>query len=119
MSCLLLCARAVDLLKSVGFEKALVSMKSEAVYLRYPGRHGLLRVATHKYSGRIGTDSAVACLTFRGPPKDRDSMRCGGQTFDTMVWTAVGQYMLRSALPQVSEYKGKKGTWENKLDVAS
>lgn len=110
-----LCARAAAALKSAGFERAAVSMKSEAVYFRLPGRHGLLRVSTHKSKkSPIGLGNVVARLTFRGNAFDAHSILvCSDEKIDTMIWIAVGQYIMNSASEQPSAYQGKRGTWEN------
>ncbi len=110
-----LCNRASDLLKSIGFERAYVSMKSEAVYFQYPGRHGFLRVSMHRHHrGMIGQDNVVATLTFRGNAHDAAStLRCSPDKIETMIHIAIGQYMVRSTEPKPSRYRGKRGTWED------
>ena len=102
--CLLLAARAGELLKAAGFTVATVSMQSEAVYYRLEGRHGLLRVATHAWGGASGLEHVCATLTFKGGKRDRGTMVCCDQRFDLMVWMAVGQYILRSAAPRETRY---------------
>jgi hypothetical protein len=104
--CLELCAEAGERLKSMGFEVACCSMKSEAVYYRFPGRFGVLRVGMHKYKGgRAGMDEVVATITFRGGKQDRTRLICSEQRFQEMIWTVVGQYMDRSA-------KARPTRWE-------
>ena len=109
-----LCARAHEALKAAGFERVAVSMKSEAVYFRLPGRHGLLRVATHKTKqGSIGLDAIVATLTFRGNRFNApEEMTCSEEGLETMLMIAVGRYIMNSAEPIRSRYQGKRGTWE-------
>lgn len=104
------CAYAIDLLKRIGFEKAYVSMKSEAVYFKFPGRHGVLRVATHPTKrGAIGLDNIVAKLTFRGNSyDDPEMMRCSDEKVDSMIWLAIGQYMVNSAVERPRQYTGPK-----------
>jgi len=114
VSVLELCNRAAEALKAVGFERVQVSMKSEATYYRLPGRHGLLRIATHKSKRTpIGMDYVAATLTFNGGKRDRDTMIMKDSRFEGMLWVAVGQYILRSGAPHESRYTGKRGTWES------
>ena len=113
--CLELCARAIERLKESGFERACVSAKSEAVYLYIPGRHGMLRIATHRNGSKemIGLPKIVAWLTFRGGRGHRDVLLMTDDRFDGMLVQAIGKYWLRSAEPHEARYKGKRGTWEN------
>lgn len=111
----LLCERAIQTLKAVGFERAAVSGKSEAVYMRFPGRPALLRVSTHpsKHSP-IGMDYVAARLTFKGRSWDGHSvLRCSEGKIDMMIYLAIGQYFVKALTPKPSLYKGKRGTWEH------
>lgn len=112
-----LCDHAFLRLKEAGFERVAVSMKSATVYFSYPGRHGNLRVSTHSTRhSPIGQRNVVAKLTFRGNSFDQpDTMRCSWEKIETMIAIAIGQYMLHSAEPLASNYKGKRGTWEHAL----
>lgn len=106
------CAYANDLLKRIGFERAYVSMKSEATYFKWPGRHGVLRVATHpSKKGAIGLDNVVAKLTFRGNGFDApETLRCSDGKIDSMIWIAVGQYMVNSTKERPKRYTGPRPT---------
>jgi hypothetical protein len=110
----MLCAQAGERLKAAGFEVVTVSMKTEAVYFRLPGRHGVLRVSAHQAKkGFIGLDYIAARLTFHGNRFDgHTTLHCSPEKIDTMIALAIGQYVLRSATPQPSRYQGKRGTWE-------
>lgn len=106
-----LCDEAIARLRSIGFERAHVSMKSEATYWRLPGRHGLLRVATHPSKRPpIGMDAVHACVTFRGPRRGRDVLVCSQNQIEQMLTWAIGQYVMRSFAPMPSRYEGPK--WE-------
>lgn len=112
--------RAAKELKAAGFYHAQTSMKSEAAYYRLPGRHGLLRIACHKSKREpIGMNYVAATITFCGGKRDRAHLHCDDMRFNNMIWTAVGQYMMRSAQPPVSRYQGKRGTWECEGAVTS
>lgn len=105
-----LCAKATEKLKAVGFEPVAVSMKSEAVYLRLPGRHGLLRVSAHR-SARTpwGLGKVVAKLTFHGNRFDGAAVLCcSPEKIDTMIWIAVGQYIMGSSEPHAPLYHGMR-----------
>lgn len=113
-----LCAATGERLKAAGFEVASVSMRSEAVYYRLPGREGLLRVATH--SSRhppIGLGDVLASITFRGREvvEGRFVLRGTPEGIENTIYRAVGQYMMRSASPRPKRnpYLGKRGTWES------
>jgi hypothetical protein len=102
-----LCAEAGALLRSIGFELVQTSMKSEATYWRFPSRHGVLRVGAHAYKGgTIGLSIVVATITFRGGRRARHMLTCSPKQIETMLWLAIGQYMVRSATPQPSNYDG-------------
>jgi len=104
--CLHLAARAAERLKAAGFVLVCASMKSEAVYYRLEGRHGVLRIATHASRREpIGMEHVCATLTFKGGKRDRGTLVCNDSRFDTMVWMAVGQYIMRSAAPHETRYK--------------
>lgn len=112
-----LCTLAGERLKKMGFSVANVSMRSEAVYYRFPGRAGLLRVSAHRVHmghGTIGHSNTIAQITFAVGRKayrrgERHFIRTAG-AIDHMIWLAVGQYFERE--PKPSRYLGKRGTWE-------
>lgn len=107
----MLAVKASDALKAVGFFHACTSMKSEATYYRLEGRHGLLRIATHQSKREpIGMEHVCATITFSGGKRDRGTLVCDEMRFNNMIWTAVGQYIMRSANPHETRYQGKRGT---------
>lgn len=63
IDCLEVHNAALAWLKSLGFIVRSVSMTSEACYLAFPGRRGLLRVASHK--GGPPLDSHGEPVVFR------------------------------------------------------
>lgn len=68
--------RMAAILKSVGFVLKYVSMKSEACYYAWPGRHEVVRIATHRFGknhGRvrdINGQVVVAKITLCGTHPD-------------------------------------------------
>lgn len=95
-----LCRRAGDMLKRAGFVHFQTSMKTEAVYYRWPDRHHLIRVAAHGGRAPRGSmrDNVVAKVTFRGthcaPP---GMMNISDEKVRVMVAHAIGVYFLKSA----------------------
>lgn len=112
--CLDLCTWAIERLKASGFELRTVSGRSEATYFGIAGRHGLLRVATHRNGeSPIGLGPVIAWLTFRGGRDHRDVLLMTKDRFEAMLEIAIGRYWLRSSEPIESRYRGKRGTWEH------
>ena len=108
------CDEACEMLKAAGFELREQSRITEARYLGFPGRPHLLRVATHKQKHPpIGLSTVAAKITFAtGGVIDHPNMvKLNQEKLEGIVATAIGYYMLKSSVPHVSEYKGKKGTW--------
>lgn len=110
-----LCQRTGDMLKAIGFEQVYISRKTEACYYKLPGRFGLLRVSAHRNKHPpIGLDPIASKITFRGNCHSGANLLVTSENgFMTQVYIGIGQYMMRSAEQKPSEYKGKKGTWEN------
>lgn len=103
-----LCAYAAGKLKEAGFELVATSRQSEATYYRFPGRHGVIRVAQHRRRGEsIGLNRIIAKITF-SPFFD-----CSFEKIDSIIAYGIGHYMMNSAQPQPSLWLGKKGTWED------
>lgn len=115
-----LCTRAAIALKRAGFVLVNVSMRSEACYYRIPGRHGLLRVASHGMRHPpSGLGDVVATPTFRpnGPApgsESRGTLRIAEEKIDHMIALAAGQYLLRSAEPRPSRYTGPRPASEER-----
>jgi hypothetical protein len=97
---LFLCSYAIEKLKACGFERAGVSLKSEATYWRLLGRDGVLRVSTHKHNGRsYGLDRIAASLTFRGNVFDAtNTLKCDVDKIESRIAHAVGAYILNTKL---------------------
>ena len=95
-----LCNRAGELLKRVGFIHHQTSMKTEAVYYRWPDRPHLIRVAEHgRQRARTRTSHGwvVAAVTFRGRHTDRaGTISMGENKVESIIALAIGQYFLRS-----------------------
>jgi hypothetical protein len=103
------CNEAAELLKSAGFVLTTTSMRSEATYYKWPGHPGVIRIATHKFSGgMIGLDHVLACLTF--PPykfADKpDHIIINPDKVRTMVAMAIGYYFLNPKDTSKSTYDG-------------
>ena len=106
------CTYAGDLLKLVGFELRYVSMKSEACYYGWPGRHGLIRVAAHRHWKQ---DSPTAHL---GPVIAKITLRTGYlkalETFHSRAYLmtairqkiaqTIGRYLIETAVPVEAKF---------------
>lgn len=99
---------AIDLVKKAGFVFHHASQKSESCYYYHPSRPDcLMRISAHKSGkSRIGFSDVVSKVSF--PPKD---LHCYEKSVRHKMTMAIGRYFLTDK-PK-SEYKGKRGTWEN------
>ena len=117
---LLLVANTCDLLRRIGFERVTVSMKTEAVYFRWPGRPGVLRVASHKSKQKmIGMDHVIAQIVFAPahPYGVKGVLWCSAEAIKNQVAQRIGAYMVKSIEPlPPRRYRGKKGTWTKTHD---
>lgn len=105
------CAEAIELLKVAGFEVVSVSMKSEATYLRFPGRSGVLRVADHPGGKPMpGLDRIISRITFlpHQTCKVPGSVVLTEDAIHSRVSKAIGAYMIASARPMRPTYRGPK-----------
>jgi len=98
---------ANDALRAAGFVVANVSMKSEATYWRLPGRHGLIRVASHRSRERNlnSMQGVLARITFRGGRSNRGQVWISDERLDSQIALAIGVYILRSSGYQLSTYE--------------
>ena len=100
---------AIAILKRAGFEFVNVSMRSEAVYYRFPGRHGVIRVATHSGGKAVpGLDRTLAKLTFLPHKlrKEPDTLVITENSLHSLVCAAIGRYMVHSNEPKRQTYHG-------------
>lgn len=84
------CATATAMLRSIGFELAHVSMRSEACYYTMPGYHGAIRVAAHRYGGsemRGMTMPVVGLVTF-----GHNQGAVSAKRLEYTVMLALGRY---------------------------
>jgi hypothetical protein len=92
------CARAEAFVIAAGFELAHQSTMSEARYFRFPGRHGLIRIATHRKGGRhphMPEGPTLASINFN--EVDINGMcHLTAHTFEWSTATAIGLFMIRS-----------------------
>ncbi len=102
MDCLDVMNAALARLKAIGFTVAYVSQRSEACYLAYPGRRGLLRVATHKGGPSLNSlgEPVVFRLTLTPDAREPGMRRVknGDMThhLEGALIKSVGTYFLRS-----------------------
>ncbi len=109
------CERACARLLEVGFILHHQSRQTEARYYRWPDREHTLRVAAHKSKkAPMGLPRIAARITFAtdGACEQPNCVAISDEHFEHMVATAIGIYMMRSALLPTSNYQGKRGTWE-------
>ena len=92
------CLVAESLVEQAGFVRVHASQRSEATYWRLPGRHGVVRVATHKKRSKRGPDGpTVACITFQGQGTEADgSLRLAPHALEFVVAQSIGLYMIRA-----------------------
>ncbi len=109
------CEQAAKMLLEAGFELRYQSQHSETRYFGWPGRPHTLRVSAHRGgNGPIGLTEHVAKITFFDKACEiPNHIRCSNEHIENAVCSAIGRYMIKSARPLVSRYKGKKGTWED------
>lgn len=112
---LLLCQRAGELLKRAGFVVMNVSMKTEAVYYRFPGRVGSIRVAAHKSDHgkssrrRPYGPPVLAKLTFRGDGAGgMGVLRLSDIAFFQRIWIAIGKYLTEADFEDVERHDGRR-----------
>ena len=87
-----LAQRAIQILMMAGFKIVDLS-PTGSIYLRLPGRQGMLRVSCHSLKRQRA--DVLAMLTFKGH-KVRNISEHG---LINLVTRAMGQYVLRSAEP--------------------
>lgn len=106
---------AIELAKKAGFVLSHVARTSETCYYYHPavGTRKLLRLSTHKSKHvPIGMNAVVARASFT--PKDNNHTPTN--VYNKIAW-AIGRYFLEE--PKPSEYKGKRGTWEQRKEDAN
>lgn len=103
---------AIALVKKAGFVFHHASQKSESCYYFHPSRPDcLMRISAHKGGkNRIGFSDVVSKVSF--PETD---MNCFESSVHKKMVAAIGRYFLTDK--PVSEYRGKRGTWEESAAV--
>lgn len=95
------CAQAEGFLLKAGFAFARASRLSEARYFKFPGRHAVLRVATHKKCARnplMADGPTVSSITFSAKAAGASGLlKVSSGYVEWTTATAIGIYMLRSA----------------------
>lgn len=95
------CAIAGEMLRNAGFEHRKTSMRSEAVYYGWPGRHQVIRVARHKAGqSELNGVPVMASVVFneRNFKPDAAGVRSISRGYIIReVGAAIGQYMLASS----------------------
>jgi hypothetical protein len=105
---------AASRLKSMGFEFAFSSMRSEACYYGFPGLTGVIRVGLHRQSRR-------EAATFKKPlitsiVFNRLQVKCIEEIY-VLIWQATGRYFMATSqttdeqkmmIDQIIDYQGIK-----------
>jgi len=98
---------ATRFVRIAGFQHRYTSMKSEALYFSFPGRHGVLRIAMHGKGGKNewGIDGpTLVSITF---PRGNLNGRLLTYTplyVENAAANAIGLFLIRSeAMPAVVE----------------
>jgi hypothetical protein len=90
------CRLAADYVKRAGLTLIWSSMKSEACYYIAPGRHGLLRIATHAKGGRnpdMKNGPTLVSLTF--PEANLRGFTL--EHIENHTANGIGLYLIRAA----------------------
>ena len=89
---------AVEILKRIGFEVANVSMKSEAIYLRWPGKDALVRIAVHSSKKTpLGLGYVASKIAFVGRHCDPPGkMSFTLEKLEKVLAPAIGRYFLNA-----------------------
>jgi hypothetical protein len=90
-----LCAEAGEMIKRAGFVRLVTSMKTEAVYYRWPDRNDVIRVASHK-GNAFGLNRIAARITFgndRNESRPR-TLRISDEKFEAIIAAGIGRYFL-------------------------
>lgn len=105
---------ALDLIKRAGFVHKFTAQRTESCYYCHPSTPDrLIRVSSHSTKkSPIGLSGVYARLTFT--PKDLHHTHLNVRN---KVAFAIGAYFLGDTRQTPSEYRGKKGTWENSHDL--
>lgn len=94
------CIQATNYVMAAGLEHVVDSMKSEATYWRFPGRWGVLRIATHKKGGGrngYGNGPTISSITFHDAAAAPDGfLRLMPNAIEWTVAQSVGLYMIRA-----------------------
>lgn len=94
------CMHAAEIVKAAGFELRYTSRQSEACYYALPGRHALLRIATHgQKCPPIGlAGDVVAKITFNANGCDEiGKVDVFKEHLDHKIEMAIGRYVIRSS----------------------
>lgn len=106
------CRQAEVFVRAAGFEHVIDSTKSEATYWRFPGRFGVLRVATHKNHGKhknLPDGPVVACITFNVTAVAEDGFL--RLTVNEIEWRSIGgigSYMIKASPDKLGEQLGSE-----------
>ena len=94
------CDYAAQLLMEAGFELCRTSSTSEARYYRFPGRHGVIRVAAHRggrKSRMLGDPPVLERITFCGDVHaDPGKIRVRLDAVFNRTAAAIGRYLMKA-----------------------
>lgn len=94
------CAMAATMVKQAGFSLVWTSMKSEATYYAFSGRHGVLRIATHSKGGKNEWSKdgpTLVSITFPDGGRHRDGMLHLTTLYvENAAANAVGLFLIRA-----------------------
>ena len=105
------CVQGATYLRAAGFDEVWRSELSEARYFAFPGRTGVLRLATHGKGGRnavMPDGPTLASITFaRGSAGKDGLLKLTSTEIENVVAYNVGLYMVRSDRKPLNEGKEK------------
>ena len=101
---LIACDQAAAFVRQAGFILVWTSLKSEACYYAFPGRHGVLRIAAHPKrkdkAMALTNGPTLASATFCMGAVGKDGkVSMSDLHVENTVCNAIGRYMLKSKPP--------------------
>lgn len=94
------CDKAAEFIKRAGFNLVWVSMQSTSCYYKFPNRHGVLRIATHRKGGRnewsIDGPTIVSITFPEGSIKKDGYLHLSNEYIENYSANAIGLYLIRS-----------------------
>lgn len=95
--------QSAALLRKAGFECRCVSMKSEARYFGFPGRHGVIRLAAHPEKARLLGQTGgpvITKITIDGRHVDHPQhITIAPEKIHSLTASAIGRYLISTSTP--------------------